>query len=146
MLKKIVKIHKFLLGFTWGCCSCAAPLDEPLLYGIMQLLSSANSWKNNWVSDNKFLPLSSWCKHLFLTLGNSILKSWSMTLFCLFLKFASGKPTLCDFLFYLKSNGNFLALFVLKIVLYLGRNCIKSNFLPIIVIAQNTFDLSMSLL
>ena len=31
MLKKIIKIHKFLLRFFWWCCSFAAPLDEPPL-------------------------------------------------------------------------------------------------------------------
>ena len=35
MLKQIIKIHKFLLGFSFGCCSSAAPLDEPpLVTGI----------------------------------------------------------------------------------------------------------------
>ena len=38
MLKKIIKIHKFLLGFSWGCCSSAAPIDEPPL--ILLLIKS----------------------------------------------------------------------------------------------------------
>ena len=37
-LKKIIEIYEFLLGFSWGCCSSAALLDESLLAQMLKVI------------------------------------------------------------------------------------------------------------
>ena len=63
LLKNIIKIHKFLLGFSWGCCSYAAPLDEPPLNLIDRMPHEDDrfsllqvKWKKVFNIGNKLLP------------------------------------------------------------------------------------------